>query len=83
MPPVALELVNAPALLTPAPFNVSALVFASVLPLRSKDAPSATVMAPAEAPNAVVLPAFNVPALIVVPPEYVLLPDKVVLPLEF
>ena len=42
--------------------------------------PSFTVSAPLLLPNAVALPAVNVPALTVVPPPYVLAPDKVLAP---
>ena len=69
MPAVALELVNAPEVLMPMPLMVKALVLVKVLPFRSSTAPSATVIAPAEAPKAVVLPALSTPALMLVPPE--------------
>ena len=68
-------MVNSPPLLIPEPFKVSTPVLVMVWPLRSSAAPLATEMAPV--PNAVALPALSVPPEMVVPPLYVLVPDKV------
>ena len=86
-------LIKAPLLPTPTPFSVIGLY--KVKPLRSKVAPllntfEATVIFVPKAPLVIALtlpveltPNFKVPALIVVPPEYVLAPDRVVLPEVF
>ena len=66
---VLLELIKAPAPEIPVPLKDRALVFVTVVPLRSNAAPLLTVTAPLESPSALTLPSCNVPALTVVPPE--------------
>ena len=77
------ELVNAPPEDTPVPATVA--LFSKLKPLRSIAPPLLTVTLPV--PNALLViaptvpteatPIFKVPADTVVPPEYVLAPDKV------
>ena len=71
-------MVKAPAgvAVNPVPFNVNASADPGVTPFKSNTAPELTDVPDADVPNAAVFPVFKVPAVIVVSPEYVLVPDK-------
>jgi hypothetical protein len=78
------EFVIAPLLAIPVPLMVIASAVVSVNPLRSSTAPETTVVLPAVVPrHDAEAPNRNVPAEIVVPPAYVLFPDKVHVPVPF
>ena len=58
------------------PFKVNALVLATVRPLRSSNAPSATETVEADAPSAAAFPNLRVPAPMVVVPVKVFAADS-------
>ena len=82
--------VNAPAgdAVKPVPFIVSASAVDNVIPFRSSAAPAVTEVIPPVVPNGVFVPSpaapsLSMPALTVAPPEYVLFPESINVPVPF